>query len=86
MPDTRGACIIAATTVAQEAGADLHDTVERQFWTPTNSADARFPADPDRFRRVSMGDDGRWAGPCQQQTSGPAGARRCRCGEETAVP
>jgi hypothetical protein len=86
MPDKRSACILAATTVAQEVGADPQATGERQFWTLGNNADPGFPADPDTFPPDAMGDDGRSAGPFQQQGSGPGDARPWCCSDQTAVP
>lgn len=86
MPDERGACILAATTVAKESGAGPHATGARQFWTPGNNADAGSPADPDTFSPDARGDDGRSAGPFQQQASGAGDARRWRCGDQTGVP
>jgi hypothetical protein len=86
-PDKRGACILATTTIAQQAGADPHDTGERQFWTPeTNAADPGFPGHPDRFPHDAMGDDGHRAGLFQQQPNGSGDARRWRCGDQTGVP
>lgn len=86
MPDERGACILAATTVAKEGGASPHATGARQFWTPGNNADPGSPADPDTFSPDARGDDGRSAGPFQQQASGAGDARRWRCGDQTGVP
>jgi hypothetical protein len=50
------------------------------------NADPGFPADPDTFPPDAMGDDGRSAGPFQQQGSGPGDARPWCCGDQTAVP
>ena len=51
-----------------------------------DNADPGFPADQDRFPPDARGDDGRSAGPCQQQAGGSGDARRWRCGDQTGVP